>query len=296
MKIVDWFGLKHQKARLGEKSLTEGVVTLADANYFPGVVMLYRSIQSSGYPVPMLCFDVGLTQQQHVWSRQHLPFLEVRGLPADRDIALIRQAPEDPALAKPGKRHWPLWICPFLIAASPFRRTFWIDADVVVLRHLDGLFRLLDGGPVFTPENLAPQATPNKPELYELLPIARPFDPTRPALNGGVSGWDLERDAAVLQSYMYPIRRAFQDLAIKAAISWHDQGALIWAVQRHGLDDRVVTSMAWNRCVLHTPAYQQPFPWDSAGLDQLRELIVDVNLLHWNGVAVPWTGHHADIP
>jgi hypothetical protein len=292
---VDWLGLKRLKARLGPKTAAEGVVTLADANYFPGVAMLCRSIQGSGYPVPVVCFDVGLTEEQRAWGRQHLPALQIRDLPPDRDIALIRQAPEDPALAKPGKRHWPLWICPFLIAASPFRRTFWIDADVVVLRDLEGLFRLLDSGPLFTPENLAPQATPNKPELYELLPIARSFDPARPALNGGVSGWDLERDEAVLRSYMYPIRRAFEDPAIKAAISWHDQGALIWAVQRHGLEDRVAPTTAWNRCVIHTPAFHQAFPWDPAGLEQLRDRVPDVNLLHWNGVRVPWSGNHAVI-
>lgn len=282
--------------RFRRKCSREGIVTLSDQNYFPGVVMLYRSIQSGGYPVPLVCFDIGLSDEQRQWSRRHLQFLEIRELPSDRDIDTIRRAPEDPALAKPGKRHWPLWICPFLIKASPFQRTFWIDADVVVLRNLEGLFRMLDEGPVFTLENLAPEATPNKAQLYHLLPIARTFETNRPTLNGGVSGWDLERDKAVLRGYMYPIRRAFENPDIKAAISWHDQGALIWSVQRFGLEHRVTDDKTWNCCVRHTPAYQRTFSWDEEGLAEIRATVQDVNLLHWNGVAVPWSAKDATIP
>jgi hypothetical protein len=266
----------------------EGIVTLADANYFPGLMMLHRSVQTSDYPVPILCFDIGLSESQRA-SVHRLPSgLTVASLPDSRDIRLIRSAPQGTALAKSTKRVWPLWICPFLIAASPFRRTAWIDADAVVLRNLRGLFWMLDQGPVFTPENLAPDKTPNYPELYQLLPIARPFDPAVPTVNGGVSAWDLERDARVLAAYQYPVRRAFEDPQIKAAISWHDQGALIWAIQRHGLESRVAADSRWNQCVKHTPAYGQQLPWDATGLDRIRELVPQANILHWNGTAVPW--------
>jgi hypothetical protein len=155
---------------------------------------------------------------------------------------------------------------------------------------------MLDEGPVFTLENLAPELTANKSRLYELLPIARAFEPGRPALNGGVSGWDLVRDEPVLRAYMYPIRRAFENSEIKRAISWHDQGALIWAVQRYGLEHRTTNSKDWNCCVVHTPAFQRSFSWDQEGLEEIRGLVPDVNLLHWNGVAVPWSGNHAGIP
>lgn len=38
----------------------EGIVTLADDAYFPGLELLYASARES-YPVPMVCFDVGIT-------------------------------------------------------------------------------------------------------------------------------------------------------------------------------------------------------------------------------------------
>ena len=57
---------------------------------------------------------------------------------------------------KPGKRIWPLWICPLLIRAAPFAEMFWLDCDLLVLRGLDELFGFLEAGPVFTPENKAP--------------------------------------------------------------------------------------------------------------------------------------------
>jgi hypothetical protein len=101
-------------------------------------------------------------------------------------------------LRKVGKRVWPLWICPFLIAASLYRRVFWLDADWGVLRDLGRLFDFLASGPVFTLENLAPELTANKPALCALLPT----------VNGGVSGWDLVRDAAALAAYQLPILRA----------------------------------------------------------------------------------------
>ena len=267
---------------------TEGIVTLADANYFPGLMMLHRSVQSSDYPVPVHCFDIGLTDAQREAARHVQGGLTLSPVPDCRDIRVIRSAKPAKALAKPTKREWPLWICPFLIAASPFRRTAWVDADAVVLRNLRGLFRALDHGPVFTPENLAPDKTPNNPRLYESLPIARPFNPAEPTVNGGVSAWDLVRDERVLAGYQYPIRRAFENADIKAAVAWHDQGCLIWAIQRHGLQDRVLKTTDWNRCVLLTEAKGAAIPWDEAGLARLRDLLPNVNILHWNGAAVPW--------
>ena len=264
----------------------EGIVTLADSNYYEGLELLHRSVNES-YPVPIVCFDVGLTAAQLERSRllEQLRVVPVTDIPM---IAEIRDNLDGGTLAKPGKRQWPIWICPFLIAASPFRRTFWFDTDLAVLRNLDQLFRMLDDGPVFTPENFAPEATANNPRLYELLPIDTPFDPGEPKINGGVSGWDLLRDREILEAYMYPIRQACRDPRIKAAISWWDQGALIWAIQRTGSQGRVLNTWSWNLCVKHTPAADKHYDWDAGFLDKLRRDVVDANVVHWNGAPVPW--------
>lgn len=267
----------------------EGIVTLADANYFPGLETLYLSAQQSR-PMRVTCFDIGLTKDQRQRATAHCPLLDIQPIPDTDDIRKIKAAFEHAApLAKVVKRVWPLWICPFLIAAAPYRRTFWIDADVVILRDLDGLFAMLDAGPVFTIENNAPEFTPNKPALYQHLPIPRAFDQAVPVANGGVSGWDLERDREVLQAYMHPIRQACQRLEVRESISWHDQGALIWAIQRHGLEHRVLRDPSWNLCIRHSPARQRRYAWGPGAIEELRQADPSAHLLHWNGHPVPWT-------
>jgi SAM-dependent methyltransferase len=265
-----------------------GIVTLADSRYFPGTEMLYLSARKL-HPVPVVCFDLGITDEQKDLATRSYPELLILPVPETADIAAVREAFGDSgALAKPGKRVWPLWACPFLIAASPFKRVFWIDSDIVILRDLRGLFALLEDGPVFTPENFAPEATPNKPELYELLPIRRAFNPKEPTVNAGVSGWDLERDQNAIEAYMLPVRKACADPRVAQAISWHDQGALIWAIQNTGLEHRVAKSWKWNLCVKHTRAIKGPYDWNEGVIDTLRRDAPEANLLHWNGHAVPW--------
>ena len=270
-----------------------GIVTLADSRYFPGLELLCQSVRES-FDVPVVCFDLGLDAAQLERARKKCPNLSIRPMPVNDDMASVRRVFENAGpLAKPGKRVWPIWACPFLIAASPFRRVFWIDSDVVVLRNLDRLFSLLDSGPVFTPENFAPQVTPNKAALYDLLPIARPFDPLEPRINAGVSGWDLSRtvDRAALEAYMTAVRAACADRRVAEAISWWDQGALIWAIQYCGLQNRVVDTWSWNMCVKHTRALKPSYGWDERTLERLRADVPEANLLHWNGHAPPWIGH-----
>jgi hypothetical protein len=269
-------------------TLSKGIVTLADNNYFSGLQTLYYSVQALA-DIPILCFDIGLTEAQKQWANNQ-PNLSIAPIPINPDIQLIQEKLQgDKPLGKKTKRQWPLWICPWLIAASPYQRTFWLDCDIVVLKNLNELFALLDAGPVFTQENLAPDKTPNKAELYELLPIKREFNPLIPTVNGGVSGWDLIRDKAVLDAYRYPILQACYQKEIEHAISWHDQGALIWAIQFCGLEHRVLTETHWNLCVRNTPAFNKKYSWHKEVIIELARDVPHASLLHWNGCAVPWS-------
>jgi hypothetical protein len=265
----------------------QGIVTLCDEHYFPGLLALHASIQTS-HPYPLACYDAGLTADQRRMAAE-IPKLSVLDLPDDPLIGAIQRATTDSApLKKPNKRLWPLWICPLLIRAAPFRDVFWMDCDILVLRGLDELFEQLAGGPVFTPENKAPEMTPNSPELYELLPIDRDFDPRRPVVNAGVSGWRRGRDGPAVEAYIRPIAVAACDPAVMNAISWHDQGALIWAIQSLGLENRVLRSPRWNLCVDHVRVAPEVMTWDTGLCDRLRAALPDVALLHWNGRSPPW--------
>lgn len=283
--------LLDQSRRLAPRSerplSDKGIITLADCNYFPGLMLLHQSVQES-WPVPVACFDLGLTDDQRA-EASAIDNLTILPLP---DIPLIRMIRSEfsnaPRLAKAHKRVWPLWICPALIISAPFRRVFWFDCDIAVLRNLAGLFELLDQGPVFTPENNAPEVTPNKPELYDLLPIQGEFDRNSPAVNAGVSGWDLQRDQDLLAAYIHPVFQACNNPLVREAISWHDQGALIWAIQQCGMEHRVLETPAWNLCIRHSAVVKKQPPWGEAFLQTIREIESDANVLHWNGAKMPW--------
>lgn len=264
-----------------------GIITLADENYFPGLEMLYRSVQES-LPVPMACFDCGLSPENLDEISARLPMLQVLELPETREITAIKEGFTSNKVKKSGKREWPVWICPFLIGASPFRFTLWLDCDLVVLRDLEEIFRKIEQQPFFTRENFAPHVTANKPALYDWLPIDRQFDIRKPEVNAGVSGWDLLRDRSVLESYKKPILSAIDHEEVREAISWWDQGALIWAIQNHGLEDCVEQDTRWNLCVRHTEAFEKKYPWDGQGLVDMRNDVPQASILHWNGTTVPW--------
>lgn len=267
--------------------MRRGVVTLCDSNYFPGLLQLHASIQTSD-PCTVVSYDIGLTAEQRS-SANRLSNLQVLDLPDDPLIAALIEATRDATpLAKPGKRIWPLWICPLLIRAAPLDEVFWLDCDLVVLRGLGELFAMLDDGPVFTPENNAPEATPNHPKLYDLLPIHRPFDRHVPVVNGGVSGWRRGRDDAALDAYILPVAAAAHDPRVRDAISWHDQGALIWAIQSLGLEHRMLSTSLYNLCVNNVDVPVEMLKWDDGLLERLRVALPDVRILHWNGRKAPW--------
>ena len=89
---------------------------------------------------------------------------------------------------------------------------------------------------------------------------------------------------------MYPIMRACEDERLHQAISWHDQGALIWAIQKLGMEHRVLDSTDWNLCVRHTCLLEDPLVWDQSFLAKVKQKVPNANVLHWNGAPVPWIG------
>ena len=267
---------------------SRGVVTACDANYFQGLLALHASVQASAV-CPLLCYDLGLTAGQRAQAERR-PNLSVLELPADPVIdELIEATRDDPSPAKPGKRVWPLWICPLLIRAAPLRDVFWLDCDLLVLRGLDELFALLDTGPVFTPELHAPELAANRPELYRVMPIGRDFDPALPVVNAGVSGWRRGRDEAVLGAYIRPVEAAARTRTVRDAIAWWDQGALIWAIQSLGLEHRVLSSPIWNLPVGQADLSPEALIWNDGLLARLQAALPEVRIVHWNGRPAPWT-------
>ena len=271
-----------------------GVVTCCDANYFAGLIAMYDSVQLS-CPCPVVAFDLGMTEAQHAFAKSR-ERLHIMNLPEDPRIQRVRHATQNDApLRKQGKRIWPLWICPILIDLAPFDDVYWLDCDLLVLRDFDVMLAALDDGPVFTPENKAPEVTANDLRLYDHAPIDRTFDPKVPLINAGVSGWRKSRDHDVLDAYLLLVDRATSDARLRALVAWHDQGCLIWAIQKTGQEHRVRPDFSWNCSVEHTAIFEDMPDPGSKELTIIRERVPRIAVVHWNGQLSPWVGRSLEM-
>jgi hypothetical protein len=268
-----------------QTSKKEGVVTLADKSYCEGLMLLSDSIRQS-YDVPIVCYDGGMTKKQRQLVLARNSNIEIRAIPTNPQFKLLKETLSGDAGC--GREEWLLWACPLLIASSPFRRTLWLDCDLVVLQNLRKLFQLLNTGPVFTPSDNKSGTTPNHRMLYKLLPLSKQgASSPEPLLNAGVIGFDLKRDRHILMSYIYPVLCAACDESVRTSISWHDQGALIWAVRNHCLHNRIVNA-SWNTEVRSLPIGNPDllfykYKWERRLFSTMREDFPTVNILHWNG-------------
>ena len=269
----------------------EGVICLADENYFFGVRLLYHSLRQKR---PLTVYDLGLSNESRQWVSS-CPDIRIRAIPQTALISAIRNACGTSTMQKRTKREWPLWICPELILDAPYRQVAWIDADAIVLRGINKMFSLIKKMPFITQENLAPEQTANPPELLEKLPLGHQNPVEDILLNAGVSGWCLDRDRSILEGYNYPIRRIFQAGALsRDAVRWHDQGCLIWALQNAGFNSSILRPKQWNCCVKHSRLSGwtiNPVSDDDEickWLETARRAEPDAKIVHWNGHAVPW--------
>ena len=256
----------------------EGVITLADKHFFTGFVLLYESIQNS-YPVPVTCFDGGLTSKQKQWANNHLSNCTILPIPDNENTRLIND--KLGGTSKLATKEAKLWMCPFLIQSSPYRRVIWLDSDLIVIGKLQALFALLDAGPVFTPSNHEPHLVKNKTALYNEMPLRDCANTTQPRVNAGVSGWDCVRDQEVINDYTAPAIKACSNKVVRQSIKWHDQGCLIWAIQNNCLHHQVQATPKWNLCAIHTNK-NDDYKADMSLNQQLQTAYPGANIVHWN--------------
>jgi hypothetical protein len=149
------------------------------------------------------------------------------------------------------------------------------------------LFAAVEKGLVICPETFAPWNNPNKPELYDRLPVPRRLDC---GVNAGVIGLDRERDAGLLNVWCGLVERAFADPTLQPLISWYDQGSLIWALESLGLLDAVRPEhVRWNTCadgMWATPEGPKVRRRYHGGKYLRGELLANhpgASILHWMG-------------
>ncbi len=218
--------------------LAQGVLTSADRTYFDGLKLLVKSIQESE-PWPIACADLGLTLEQREWCHRNDVILIDRSV---IPLSFLKTFKDLPRFYDPCRPEM-VWAKPWIVRASPFEDTIWLDADVIVLQPLKELFEKLKSGPLMFGDGLNPKASLNAPALYEHLPVPRV---TEQDLNSGVFAVSKEREAPLLNAWIECVQHAGSNKNIRDAIRWHDQGAMLWALHKTGCIDCVDSWKRWN--------------------------------------------------
>lgn len=257
----------------------EGVISLADSNYFPGFVLLYESIQLS-YPVPVTCYDGGLTDEQKQWADENLLNCTISPLPDTEEIRTVRARLVGIVDNDNGESL--LWICPFLIASSPYQRVLWLDADLIVVKDIAKLFEFIDQGPVFIQENKDASFIVNKPELYEEIQLGEGDDQEQLIINSGVSGWDRVRDAHLIDNYMASVIEVCRSEKILKSVNLYDRSFLNSAVKKCALQNGVLQDVdGYQHDKQDTQ--EKVFKLEENLNNQLIKYFPDTKIVHWKG-------------
>lgn len=237
-----------------------GVITAADACFFPGLQLLCCSLQDK---VSVAIVDLGLSPAQREWCTRRGAIIVSPRLEIGRSI-----------------KGWQSWNKPFYLASSPFTTALWLDADCFVVGDLNALFRRIREAPLLIRHWDAGQyKSPNRQELYDRFPVKRRLGDR--AINAGVLGFDISRDAALLGAYCNMVRLAESDAQLREYITWYDEGALHWAVEKLDMIDEVVDCAEWNRPASSTSRDPLDF------IARLQPASRDV-VLHFSSNPKPW--------
>jgi hypothetical protein len=174
---------------------------------------------------------------------------------------------------------------PYAVLASPWTRTIYLDSDTIPLRNLDRLGDWVEKRAVFTTGSSDGPIVGNSPDLYKILPAGRDPIPAPVVLNSGVLAVDHERDKHLLSLWKHATDWAVTRGDVAGAVSWWDQGTLIWAVQAAGAFENVVTDAAWNFHAIDR--FDTPYLRDS-WLARLTAQYPGVNILHFNARPKLW--------
>ena len=251
-----------------------GIVTAADRGHFCGFQLLYTSLLH-GHDVAVLLVDIGLTDAQRAWASRQ-PGLIVYRFPLDR------------LAVSPRQEYWQAWNKPFFVAASPFRRTLWLDTDCLVWDDLTPIFRHLEARP-FISSHRPEWVNPNGPALADALPVLRGAREDFTACTG-VFAFDLDRDWYIVNEWMALTRLAVEHPSgLADQFSFWDEGVFRAVVQKLGLYRECVPDLGWNRTI------DPPADSLEAFLPALEAANGQDRVLHFCGRPKYWTAWGVDV-
>jgi Protein of unknown function (DUF3431) len=263
------------------RAVTEGVVTAADARFFPDLQWFLLSYgRWCRYPV--VVYDLGLYDDQRRWCLEQ-PGVAVLPMPTIYSpVEHIRQ-----------HSFWQGWLKPFYVYNAPFDRVLWIDADCTLVAPLNDAFRTIAEQPLVVRDGTI-AVTENPPDLYRHLTIPDHVRTHGITLNAGVVGLCKIRDRALLNAWTYGVAWAALNPDKRGLSAWCDQGMLLWAAHRTGQTQFIERSLEWNwpvDCAQGRPPMARSASLLVAAtakghsvLEEIRCRYPQAKIVHWLGV------------
>jgi len=126
---------------------------------------------------------------------------------------------------------WRVFLKPYAITESPFRKTFWMDSDMFVIRSLDGLFKKIDHGPVFSSETYGGWRYAKG--FLEFMP-EKIENNNNIHINSGLIGFNLDRDidCKILSEWKKVIEYVDKSPSLREIPNLGDQDCLLWTVEK----------------------------------------------------------------
>lgn len=243
-----------------------GVLTASDALMFVGVQLLYASVVKTHPGTLVAACDFGWTNKQRDWAERQ-PCLRV-----------IR-VPDDKLVARPGRSRWVEWNRPVILSLSPFTKTFYMDADTVLLADLSAMYGHMQKQP-FLVQN--PICTPSNRFLYDHLPgpISHHEDFT---VASGVFGWHRGRDDIIINEWLSLTSFVLgHPNGIDRFVPMADESMLRATVQKLALFDLLWPDLHWNELV------RERHPTVVDALVGMRKRYPHTHVLHFWGRPKPW--------
>lgn len=254
------------------------VVTAADSNIFVGLQYLVCSIVLS-HKVNFIVYDLGLKEEEINWlNSANVKIVKIH----DDDLLIPRHMP-----------NWQTWNKPVYISKSKKQNVLWIDADAIVLRSLRPAFEIIKKhGILVTADNIAKNyvndvvdCLSNFDLLYELLPTPSKIIRNHP--NAGIVGFNFENtENEIFETWYNCIVEASKNNEVFSSCKWYDQGALLWAIEKECLSDKIAVDPYWN----------DGQSWSDFGENFIANMsillqhvqVVDSGIIHFAGMCKPW--------
>lgn len=194
-----------------------GIVTATDSNTFIGVKTLFASIKNK---INFICYDIGLTNKEVEWCNAN-------------DLTLIPFPVTIPFIDK-----WQTYLKPFIIEASPYPYTIWIDSDCVVVGDLSTSQLIANKETFFTKHWInIKYLKHNNEKLYELYPVQCISEP----INAGVFGINKTTDSDILKEWLFMTKNTIDNSVLRNYVINWDEGSLIWAINKTNNGKKIVS-------------------------------------------------------